>query len=178
MGGLLVSGEVQVLDAQNESIDVLSGGANSRKPGRNRIWVWSLGLVVIMLVFWIIRCEYNYPAHTEIQREFQSFSPPPKAQSVQANDVFRSTGGLAGAYYTTSMTFADVRQHYERQLVDKEYKFREFKSMQSWGHDYGEQVLHYCKANTMVEIYNPGSVPRQKEYQFSFSVSGNAFECR
>lgn len=164
--------------AQRESIKNVPSQPRTRRLGRSRILIWTVCLGLIPLTVWIIRSDFDSPTHAEIQREFQSFSPPSETQPVQTNDIPRSTGGAMGVYYTTSMTFADVRQHYENQLQTNGYKFREFKSLQSWGHDYGEQVLHYCKGNVMAELYNPGSVPTKTAYQFSFSISGNAFECR
>lgn len=152
--------------------------SNARRPRRNVVWIGIVGLVGIVVTFLILRYDYAAPTHVEIQREFESISPLPHAQSVQANDIVRSSGGLVGAYYTSSMPFADVRRHYEKQLQDKGYKFREFKSLKSWDKDYGEQALHYCKGHIIAELYNPGSVPREKDYQFSFSISGDAFECR
>lgn len=167
-----------MLDATSDLNDVLPSQVKTSKPRHKVFWIGIVGLVGIIVGFLILRYDYDSPTHLEIQREFESIPPLPNAQSVQANDILRSSGGLAGAYYTSSMPFADVRRHYEKQLQDRGYKFREFKSLKSWGQDYGEQALHYCKGQIMAELYNPGSVPGKKDYQFSFSISGNAFECR
>jgi hypothetical protein len=152
--------------------------AKTRKPRRKIFLIGIVGLVGLLVALWILRYDYHAPTHREIQREFESIAPLPDAHSVQPNDIVRSSGGLVGAYYTSSMPFADVRGHYEKQLQGRGYKFLEFKPLTSWDKDYGEQVLHYCKGQIMAELYNPGTVPREKDYQFSFSISGNAFECR
>ena len=152
--------------------------SNARRPRRNVVLIGIVGLVGIVVAFLILRYDYASPTHFQIQREFESIAPLPDAHSVQANDIVRSSGGLVGAYYTSSMPFADVRRHYEKQLQDRGYKFLKFQPLKSWDKDYGEQALHYCKGQIMAELYNPGTVPREKDYQFSFSISGNAFECR
>lgn len=115
--------------------------------------------------------------HAELRQEFNSFIPP-GAISVQDNDVEQSRYGLVGESYTTSLTFEDVRKHYEKQLVEKGYTFKEALPVKDWGKDYGEEVVHYCKGDRMASIYKPGHSPNRLKYQFSFSLSGNAFECR
>lgn len=114
--------------------------------------------------------------HAQVRQEFESFAPPAASVLVQNNDIGNIKGGLVGAYYTTSLTFNEVRQHYEKQLIERGYTFREFKPLKSWGKDYGEQVVHYCKGDTIAGLYTPGSVTTQ--YQFSFSISAKGFECR
>lgn len=118
--------------------------------------------------------SYTQELSLRTRQEFQSFAPPPDSVSVQHYDI--RDGRVVGGYYTTSLTFDDVRQHYEKQLVNRGYTFREFKPLKSWGVDYGELVVHYCKGRMMAGLYSPGSLTTH--YQFSFSISSNRFECR
>lgn len=140
-------------------------------------------LALVVSLFVTIAVLRNTPGdsqvvHSRVRQEFQSFVPPPDSVLVQNSDISNVYGGLVGADYTSNRTFNDVRQYYEKQLVDRGYTFREFKPLTSWGVDYGEQVLHYCKGHMMAGLYTPGNLPTKTKFQFSFSISANGFECR
>ncbi|HVF22003.1 MAG TPA: hypothetical protein VM941_02960, partial [Pyrinomonadaceae bacterium] len=98
----------------------------------------------IGLVVWTFGPRGSEAVHRQVKQEFSSFVPPPDAVSVQDNDIFNWGGVLVGAYYTTSLTFGDVRKHYEKQLTQNGYQFREFKQLESWGKNYGEENAVYC----------------------------------
>ena len=134
--------------------------------------------VCVGLFVWSFGPRGNEDVHRQVKQEFSSFVPPPDAVSVQDNDIFNSGGVLVGAYYTTNLPFSEVRQHYEQQMKQTGYKYGDLKQLKSWGKDYGEEMLYYCKGDLMAAVYNPGTIPMKTKYQFSFSISSNAFECR
>ena len=141
----------------------------------------TLTLLFFSLTVSVLNCvvHRNPDATTQVQNEFNSIAPPPWATKVEDVKIIKGDDGLVGAHYSTSRSFSEIRDYYDKTLVANGFNLLEKKSVKSLsGVDYGESSVNYCKGHLKAELYDPGRSLLEHPFQYSFNINFNAFDCK
>ena len=118
--------------------------------------------------------------HTEkeLEREFSEMKAPLGATSSQHNSIFKTHHGVVGDYYKSSLTYKEIRAHYDEELQKRGWRFKKEVVLKSWGEDRGEIQAIYCKGDESADIYFTGQEESTLGYRYAFNLSWGLDQCR
>jgi len=147
-----------------------------------------LAAATVISASWILRrvhAAYQKARMEELQRdestardlanEFEKIMAP-------RNDVMIHRGtmiGLVQASYKSTLSFAQLKIHYNEQLVSLGWRYLREDPIIYDGHDYGGKQIIYCKPPYAASLEYAGGLERQfgSTYTIGFS-SGLHKECK
>lgn len=115
------------------------------------------------------------PAVSQIEKnlkqEYDLITVMPDASLIDSTATHKTDLAIVGGYFNTKITFEEVREYYDKQLINKGWNFlKENKKIIPYnGHKYEARVLYYRKGDYMARIENPGV--NDKEDTFAFFVT-------
>jgi hypothetical protein len=145
--------------------------------------VVAVAAVVVVTVPKALRLYSNYQAQEseretkvqmELESEFRCISPPDRAAEIRHGTV----PGLASGYYKTDMSYAEIKDSYDRTLRECQWKFFREQPIIYDGHDYGGKEFVYCKGSYAAEVQYAGGQESQFGWTFAFNISTGLEDCK
>jgi len=83
----------------------------------------------------------------EIEREFRLIQPPPStvAESASPQFIHKDDRGVVGLSYKTSLSYSEIRRHYDLELAKYGWKFQKEINVIYRGEDSGGKEAFYSK---------------------------------
>ncbi|MBN3786750.1 hypothetical protein [Burkholderia sp. Ac-20353] len=128
------------------TISEMPGGRDFRKVV---ISIASAVFLSAFIAFAIYDHRVNTPkaasAQNILEREFQAIKPLPGATVVSFYADHKTSQALTGSMYSTTATYAEIRQYYDGELARLGWKFQTEEPVRDWWRDLGGRTAHYRK---------------------------------
>lgn len=146
---------------------------------RSRI-VCLLAILVVLLVvgaalglrrYLSQRAQLAFEMHENLARELTNIPMPPQTNHVRHVDAFRGSHGNVANYYTTSLSYDEIRAYYDLELETRGWKLKGESKLETWGKDVGESSRIYCKNPIAANVYFTGKNEVALGFKYSVSIS-------
>ena len=98
-----------------------------------------------------------------LEKEFRAISHLPAATPVGYN----TTQNLVSHHYRTDHSYAEIRKHYDEELLRHGWIFYQEDKVRDWGRDLGGKTAHYCKGEYRVSLQYAG---KSADYGWDYTL--------
>jgi hypothetical protein len=96
--------------------------------------------------------------HLELlQREAQRIAPPAAASLLGSDTAHKPRQALVSLSYTSALTYAQLRTHYDRVLAEQGWTFERELPFRDWGRDLGGREARYTKGEHVASLEYAGT---------------------
>ena len=149
---------------------------------RNAIVLGSVIVIVLAFpvcaVLWFVREARRAPVtQASVEKELNEVVPPAGATVTQHNVSNKWTQGVIGNYYRSTLTYDQIRAHYDAELGRHGWKFKQKILLTNWDKDFDESQTIYCRGNHAADIYFTGNGPNRVSYRYALDISWGLDYC-
>lgn len=154
---------------------------NEEEPLPFLNWRTVLGVIVLLIfaifiVYDISQSPKAEQAQKELEIEFKSIAPLPKATLVDYDSSRKTSQALVNATYLTAAMPNDIFKHYDEQLRMHGWQSYGTSGMTDWGRDLGGKSAYYCKGDYYSQLQYAGEKANYG-WTYAFSVSWGLSKC-
>jgi hypothetical protein len=123
--------------------------------------------------------SYRNSLRTKVQLEKELAELPiPSGVTVgHHSSIAKSTSGLVGNSYEGNLTYEQVRAHYDRELAQRGWVFREQHPLTRWGENVGQSETIYCRGNQSANIFWTGNEQAAAGFRYGLDLGWGNDHC-
>ncbi|MCA1594791.1 MAG: hypothetical protein LC754_19615 [Acidobacteria bacterium] len=132
--------------------------------------IWVVGFFAFMVYDFAINGPKAQVVQSQLENEFKSIEPMPSARACDYKATHKTSQALVTCGYSTNLSYADMRAHYDIELARHGWVFYEEDEMRDWGRDFGGKTARYCKGGYRANLQYAGQ-DAGYGWDYAFSVS-------